>query len=256
MDRRDTVDALLASYPRPRPALPAAQQTGYVEHYQRNRAGRQGLSRIVARLEAWMHRRVAEGVTEGELLEVGAGNLNHVPYLPAGCAYDAVEPFRELWAESPYRSRVRHLYSELGEIPSTQHYDCIFSIAVLEHLTDLPSVLARSGLLLRSGGTLRAGFPSEGGLLWGLAWRCTTGIEYRLRRGLDYGDIMRHEHVNTAEEILRLLRHFFERVEISRFPLPPGHLSFYTVAVASSPCLDRCRSFDALRTEAGVATHE
>jgi hypothetical protein len=56
---------------------------------------------------------------------------------------------------------------------------------------------------------------------------------------------MRHEHLNTAEEIIMLLGHFYERVEISRFPLPLHHLSFYTLVIAYQPRLDRCRSFGA-----------
>jgi hypothetical protein len=91
---------------------------------------------------------------------------------------------------------------------------------------------------------------------WGLAWRLTTGIEYRLRRGLDYGAIMRHEHLNTAGEILALLNHFFEQVEVLRFPSSFEHLSFYTTAIARRPRLDRCRSFNALRIESSVFIHE
>src|SRR3984957_16923609 len=256
MDRLRQVDALLSTYPRHRPELPPKQQASYVEHYRSNRAGKQGLSRAALKLESWMHRHVAEGVTCGSLLEIGAGNLNHVPYLPASCICDAVEPFQELWEDSPYRSRVRRIYSDLQEISLGDGYDCIFSVAVLEHLADLPYVLKRAGLLLRQGGTFRAGFPSEGGLLWGLAWRLTTGIEYRLRRGMDYGTIMRHEHLNTASEILALLNYFYQRVEISRFPLPFQHLSFYTTAIAGAPRLDRCESFNALRTESRVFSHE
>jgi hypothetical protein len=254
MDR--TVDALLSTYPRHRPQLTPAQQAIYVEHYRSNRAGTQGLSRAVAKLESWMHRRVTDGITDGNLLEIGAGNLNHVPYLPAACSYDVVEPFQELWEDSPHRSRVHRLYSDLQEVPQDTSYDCIYSIAVLEHLNDLPFVLARSGLLLRGGGTFRAGFPTEGGLLWGLAWRLTTGVEYRLKRGLDYGDIVRHEHLSTASEILLLLGYFYEHIEVARFPTPLNHLSFYTVGIASRPYVDRCRSFNALRAESSVLTHE
>jgi SAM-dependent methyltransferase len=250
------MEMLLSTYPRSRPELPPKQQASYVEHYRSNRAGKQGLSRATLKLESWMHRHVAEGVTCGSLLEIGAGNLNHVPYLPASCICDAVEPFQELWEDSPYRSRVRRIYSDLQEIALGDGYDCIFSVAVLEHLADLPFVLTRAGLLLREGGTFRAGFPSEGGLLWGLAWRLTTGIEYRLKRRLDYGAIMRHEHLNTASEILMLLGHFYEQVEVSRFPLPFDHLSFYTTAIARQPRLDRCRSFHRSRSAVDVFTHE
>lgn len=256
MGRRPQVDALLSTYPRSRPELSASQQASYVEHYRSNRAGAQGLPKVVAELESWMHRQVAAGVTGGRLLEIGAGNLNHVPYLPGACICDAIEPFKELWEDSPNRSHMRRIYSDLSQIPQNIGYDCIFSVAVLEHLTDLPFILARSGLLLRAGGTFRAGFPSQGGLLWGLAWRLTTGIEYRLKRGLDYGAIMRHEHLNTATEILMLLEYFYEQVEVCRLPLPFGHLSFYTAAVAGQPRIDRCQNFNALRASPGVFSHE
>src|SRR6202021_1336772 len=97
MDKqRPQIEALLSTYPRTRPQLPPPQQASYVEHYRSNRAGQQGLSRIVVKLESWMHRRVSDGVTSGDFLEIGAGNLNHVPYLPEACAYDAIEPFQEL----------------------------------------------------------------------------------------------------------------------------------------------------------------
>lgn len=256
MDRRPEVETLLSTYPRRRPELPPSQRKSYVEHYRSNRAGKQGLSRIVVKLESWMHRRVAEGVTGGHLLEIGAGNLNHVPYLPTTCSYDIVEPFQELWVDSPYRSRVGRIYCDLQDIALSDGYDCICSVAVLEHLADLPFVLSRAGLLLREGGTFRAGFPSEGGVLWGLAWRLTTGIEYRFKRGLDYGAIMRHEHLSTASEILALLGYFYEQVEVSRFFLPFEHLSFYTTAVARRPRLDRCRHFHALRSTVGLFSHE
>ena len=249
MDCEFKADPLLTTYPRSRPALPSDQQDTYVEHYRANRAGKEGLAKTAARLESWMHRRVAEGVDHGLLLEIGAGNLNHAPYLVSGCECDAVEPFEELWVDSAYCSRMRYIYSDMREIPENVRYDCVFSIAVLEHLTDLPFVLAHAGLLLKEGGTFRAGFPSEGGILWGAGWRLTTGIEYRLKRKRNYAALMRHEHVNTADEILCLLRHFYEDLGVSRFPFPSHHFSFYTAVVASKPRLDRCENFKALRCQ-------
>jgi hypothetical protein len=151
---------------------------------------------------------------------------------------------------------LHHIYSDLQEVSLCSSYDCIFAVAVLEHVSDLPFILARSGLLLREGGTFRAGFPSEGGLLWGVAWRLTTGMEYRFTRGLDYGAIMRHEHLNTAREIVKLIHFFYEQVEICRFPLPFEHLSFYTTAIACRPRMDRCHSFNVSRSSSGALTHE
>ena len=97
-----------------------------------------------------------------------------MPYHP-GAVYDVVEPFRELWEDSPYRGAVRTIYSDIGELPEKAAYDLILSVAVLEHLTELPDMIARSALHLRKGGRWCAAFPSEGGFLWGTAWRCTDG---------------------------------------------------------------------------------
>jgi hypothetical protein len=75
-------------------------------------------------------------------------------------------------------------------------------------------------------------------------------MEYRIQRGLDYGALMRHEHLNTADEILALLNHFYEKVEVSRFPLPLRHLSFYTAITAYHPRRERCRHFAILERQA------
>jgi SAM-dependent methyltransferase len=242
------VERLLRTYPRTRPPLSPAHEASYVEHYRANRSG-EGISRIVMQLEAWMHREVARTTAE-TILELGAGNLNHVPYHPSARVYDVVEPFRELWEDSPHRRAVRSIFGDIAEVPEQSAYDTILSVAVLEHLTDLPTVIARSALLLRQGGELRAAFPSEGGFLWGLSWRTTTGAAYRLKRGLNYSAIMRHEHVNSAREILEILGYFFTQVEVTRFPSPWHHFSFYTAASATLPRLDRCRQWRVRQAEA------
>ena len=63
---------------------------------------------------------------------------------------------------------------------------------------------------------------------------------------------MRHEHVNTAGEILALIEYFYEDREVRRFPLPFTHLSFYTAVIARRPRIDRCRAVLAERTPVGA----
>jgi hypothetical protein len=238
--------ALLASYPRARPPLGPEYRAIYVDHYRANRS-----SAIVRGLESWMHRSI--GGRGGTVLDLGAGNLNHVPYERGAAAYDAIEPFRGLWEDSPYRSSVRAIYRGITEVPAEARYDRIVSVAVLEHLIDLPWIVARCGQLLAPAGRFRAGIPSEGGLLWGAAWRGTTGLAFRVRRGLAYGPLMRHEHVNSAREVLHVVRHFFRAVRIRRFPSPWFHLSFYTAIYARSPRLERCAAYCASRPPAEEA---
>jgi SAM-dependent methyltransferase len=239
----EDIQALLASYPRERAPLTPAHATVFEAEYRRNRSAQGGLLSITARLEAWMHRGVAGRAPDGRLLEIGAGTLNHVPYERGVAVYDVVEPWQSLWQDSPNLKAVNHLYKDLAEIEEGTRYDRIVSVAVLEHLTDLPSITARCGLLLTPAGRLLAGIPSEGGMLWGLAWRLTTGIAYRLRHGIDYATVMRHEHVNDAAEIRAVVQYFFHDVAERRFPLPFFHLSFYTLIEASRPNLERCAAW-------------
>jgi hypothetical protein len=235
----------LARFPKQRPELPETYRNIYVEHYRRNRDGASPASSLAMKMEAWMHRKVAADVLgtrkDFATLEIGAGNLNHLGYEPLSNSYDIVEPFKELYEDSPHRARVTKVYRDLDEIED-RHFDRIISIATFEHLCNLPSVVARSGLLLAPGGTLRVAIPSEGTLLWTLGWKLTTGVEFRLKHGLNYGVLMRHEHVNTASEIANVIGIFFKNVRRQVFGVS-RLLSFYQFFECSSPDIERCRSY-------------
>jgi hypothetical protein len=228
--------------PTPEQRRPLSKQLSdiYVREYCWNRSGAGGLSAVVAGLESWMHKSISERRPGERIMELGAGTLNHVPYEQGASVYDVVEPFQELLTSSPHRDQVSTIYDDISAISRDNRYDRIISVAVLEHLTDLPRTLARCALLLDQRGVFRAGIPTEGAFLWGLAWRATTGVSFWLRTGLPYGAIMRHEHVNTADEILAVVNYFFRHVELRRFPLPPKHLSFYTVLSATCPDTGHC----------------
>jgi SAM-dependent methyltransferase len=232
-------DDILRRFPKERPALPPEYQSIYVSHYRTNRGGRSVASAMACAMESWMHRKVAEDVSHRlnritRTLEVGAGTLNHLDYEPAANPYDIVEPFVELYSDSSNRFRVSTAYRDLNEIRGEHCYDRVVSIAVFEHLCDLPAVVGRCASLLKPDGVLRVAIPSEGTLLWSLGWHLTTGIEFRLKHRLDYGVLMRFEHVNTAAEIEAVLKAFFRSVRRSVFGLCAA-LSFYQFFECLSP---------------------
>lgn len=237
------LDELLATYPRSRIPLPAAWQQIYEKTYKESRGGKTLLYKLTQLLESWMHRQVRFlGRTE-RLLEIGAGTLNHVRFETDIGRYDVVEPFHELYAGSPEAGRIHSFYSDIAEIQDTERFDRIVSVAVLEHILDLPLAIAQAGLHLEEGGVFAAGIPSEGGFLWGCSWRATVGLSARMRYGLDYGDLMRYEHVSTASEIIAVVSHFFRKCEVRRFPLPLHHMSLYSCIIASEPMKERCFAY-------------
>lgn len=244
------IDQLLASYPRQRPPLTADHARVYAEQYRLNREGLGLVESLAQRLEQWMHRQVVStNISGGSILELGAGTLNHRKYEASDVHYDVVEPFSALYEGRPEMSQITTFYASMFDVPPTRRYHRILSIAVLEHMTDLPAEVAASALRLDDDGVFQAGIPSEGGLLWWLGWRLTTGISYFARTGLDYGIVMKHEHVNKASEILAIVKHLFEDVRWKRFPFPGVHVSFYTYLEAYRPRLDQCHLI--LKSELG-----
>lgn len=235
---------LYKNFPKRRPALPEAYQALYIDEYKRNRGNHSPKLSLKQKLEQWMHHKVANVTApKGALLEIGAGTLNHITWEDTTCPYDIVEPFTALFEEKEERTRLRNIYHNIFDISTDTEYSKIFSVAVLEHLINLPKVVAKSALLLSDDGVMINGIPSEGGLLWYLAWRFGTGISFRMRTGLSYTKLMRYEHVNNADEILCVLRIFFNNVQYTRFPLPLLHGSFYTFIHASLPNKRRAQQF-------------
>ncbi len=238
--------ALLSRFPKTRPPLSERIRLIYAEHYKSNRSGGTPAASLSQRMERWLHRSVAADLAARtdapETLELGAGTLNQIPYEEPLLHYDVVEPFEALYADSPHRHKVRAFYSDMAEVPKEHRYDRITSIATFEHITNLPEVIAWAGLLLKPDGQLRASIPSEGTPLWALGWMMTTGLEFRLKYKADYGELMRHEHVNTAAEIEAVLRHFFSDVRVRCFGLSRW-VSLYQFIECKRPRLDVCRAY-------------
>jgi hypothetical protein len=235
------------NFPKTRPALPQEIKDIYSAQYKSNREGDTAAASLAQRMESWLHKKVAGDVTGSTnplltTLELGAGTLNQLQYEPAVKNYDIVEPFTDLYKNSPLLARVRNVYSDISEIKEINCYDRITSVAVLEHVCNLPELVAKSGLLLTKNGVFRASIPSEGTFLWTLGWKLTTGLEFKLKHGLDYGLLMKHEHVNTADEIESVLSFFFKKVTHKVFGLSKA-ISLYRYYECCDPIIDRCIEF-------------
>lgn len=239
--------ANLGAWPKQRADLPLEYQRVYAEHMETNRSGGTRLNQAALWLEQWMHRQVARPPGP-RILELGAGNLNHLAFEDAEAEYDVVEPLQDVFSKG--RSLAARPVGYLGDYAdlialadsSDKTYNKIISVAVLEHLEDLPAVVAASGLLLAPGGILASGIPSEGGALWECGWKATTGRAFHRDFGLDYARLMDWEHINTAREIEDVIRTLFETVRVKRFPGPTINTSFYSAIFAKGPRTDLARA--------------
>jgi hypothetical protein len=209
-----------------RPVLPPLYQEIYDQMYKDNREGRSIMSYLSQKMESWMHRMVAKSKFSGNtILEIGAGTLNQLKYeIAAHPVYDIIEPFYELYKDSPYISRIRKIYEDISQIPEENKYDRIISIAAFEHILNLPEVLEKAKILLKNrnndrGGIMIIAIPNEGHFLFKLGWMCTTGLAFRLKYNLDHSIIRNYEHVNQADEIEALLGQYYKILKCQVFGL-------------------------------------
>ncbi|MCX6258189.1 MAG: class I SAM-dependent methyltransferase [Bacteroidia bacterium] len=237
---------MFEQYPKQRPPLPPAYRELYEHYYLLNRKGNSKATSLASRMEAWMHHRIAHDMQSTKpdvsTLEIGAGTLNQLAYVTFDQAYDIVEPFTALYKDSEYLPRIRNIYDGIDQIPAGQHYNNIISIAVLEHLEDMPAQVAMAALHLCPGGHFLAAIPNEGTVLWWLGWNLSTGLEFRLRYNLSYRTLMKHEHVNTAKEIDDALHYFFGTVNCHVFGLLK-QLALYRYYHCSNPDNGKCHDY-------------
>lgn len=219
-------DEVKKKFPKNRTELDSRYKSIYEEHYKNNREGKGFFNYLSQNMESWMHRQISKK-SGAHILEVGAGNLNHLNYEKNFKTYDVVEPFKILFHSSKNKKLVRNFFHSLSEI--NFKYDRIISIATLEHLLDLPEDIKLCSKLLNNNGILQVAIPCEGEAAFTIGWKLTTGIHFKIKYGLDYSKLMEHEHVNSLEEIMVILKNYFKITNFKRsfFILPLKNFSFY-----------------------------
>tara|TARA_B110000027_G_C16117509_1_gene300964 strand:- start:1016 stop:1732 length:717 start_codon:yes stop_codon:yes gene_type:complete len=217
---------LLKKFPKKRPILSQEYKDIYNQHYITNRSGSGFANLLSQKMESWMHKKTSSVIGK-DILELGAGNLNHIKYEHSFDNYDVVEPFSNLYKGSTNLSSLRNIFSSLKEVKNK--YDKIFSIATCEHLLNLPREIMLCKNLLLPNGTFQVAIPCEGEFAFKFGWMLTTGISFKLKHNLDYSKLMEYEHVNTLSEIYTVLENNFRIVKFKRSPfiLPLKNLSFY-----------------------------
>ena len=70
---------ILKKFPKKRIVLSEEYLRIYNEHYKSNRGGEGFANKIAQKMELWMHKKVSKRKGE-DILELGAGNLNHIKY--------------------------------------------------------------------------------------------------------------------------------------------------------------------------------
>ena len=241
----DKIKEMLSRFPKTRKELPEEYKRAFDDYYEKNRNANTTVTKASSQMEGWMHKKIAKTtiyINDYGTLEIGGGTLNQLGYEEKIKRYDVVEPNEEWINNSEYRDMIDDLYSDIRDVPEGKLYDRITSCACFEHILDLPYVIAKSVTHLTDEGVLSIGIPNEGRFLWRFGYLNTTGREFKKKYGLNYEICMKHEHVNTADEIEELLRYFFDDINVKLYGIGK-ELSFYRYIECKKPNKERAKQF-------------
>lgn len=230
---KNKIELILKKYPKQRIDLNDKIKKIYKIYYLYSRSDKGIVKKTFKKFTSWMHYNVASGGYAKRILELGSGNLNHVEYEKYD-KYDAVEPSLFLYNASKKKHLIRKHYNDITEI-GEEKYDKIVSIATLEHLVNLSYDIAKLTSLLDKKGSFQHGIPTEGSILWYLSSRYISGLNFYLRHKLNFDNLLKYEHVNTAYEIEEVIKYFFQETKIKRFPFNIRQLSIFTYIEAKKP---------------------
>ncbi len=226
---------LLKKFPKKRISLSRPLRKIFDIEYKKNR------NNFLSQLsESWLHFSIKgrSSNLDNSTLEVGAGTLNHLKYESKKNLenYSIIEPKKYLFKNNIFKNSIFKIYKNFSKLPKKK-FDRIISCAVLEHLEDLPKFLAISGLAMRNNGYQSHSIPCEGYPLWKITWDVISGIPFRLRTGLNFNEIQKYEHVNNFDEILCLIKYFYNEHTV-KFSYPSffsPYLSLYANITFSKP---------------------
>jgi hypothetical protein len=214
------IQNIIEKFPKIRKPLSKKVKKIFNKEYLKNR--KNILSQIS---ERWMHLSIKGRNSKKKFatLEIGAGNLNHLKYEGSTnlLNYSIIEPKKFLLKGNKYLKVVK-IYEDLNQVKKKSIHR-IISCAVLEHLTNLPDYLVFSSKCLKNNGYQSHSIPCEGYPLWHLMWNIVSAIPFKIRTGLNFKEIQKHEHVNNYNEIITLIRYFYKKCEV-KFSYP----SFFT----------------------------
>ena len=225
-DKKNKYFQISNKFPKKRITLSDEYLKIYTEHYIANRGGI-GLTNFLGqKMESWMHRKASNKIG-CDILELGAGNLNHVEHEKSFINYDIIEPFKDLYQNSPHIKKIRNIFSSTSDV--NLKYDKIISIATLEHLTSLPNEIELCKNLLKPNGIFQIGIPCEGEFAFKFGSFLMSGVSFKLKYNLDYKKIMEYEHINSLDEIMTIVEYNFKIINFCRSPFifPIKNLSFY-----------------------------
>lgn len=162
------------------------------------------------------------------VLEIGAGTGEHLGFV--NHAFDeyimtdsdpaTLEVARKKTASSIHRDKLKfELQDGTTLYYADASFDRLVAVHVLEHIYEPHLAIREWRRVLRQGGLLSVLIPTDPGVAWRLG-RHLGPRRNALKRGIAYDYVMAREHVNSCNNLIALLRHYFPERREHWWPLP------------------------------------
>lgn len=152
----------------------------------------------------------------GKVLEIGAGTGEHLPFVKHGFdeyTLSDMDPKTLGLAEkklSGYQQGKLKFEVQPGEQLNYANntYDRVIAVHVLEHIYQPHLALKEWIRVLKPGGALSILIPTDPGIAWRLG-RHFGPRKNALAQGIAYDYVMAREHVNSCNNLIAILHHYF-----------------------------------------------
>lgn len=161
-----------------------------------------------------------------KVIEIGAGTGEHLTfvrhrfdeYILTDCDSQTIEVAERKLAASCSRHVTFSVQtgSELSYPDNT--FDRLVATHVLEHIYQPHLALKEWRRVLKNGGVISILIPTDPGVAWRLG-RQFGPRRNAIKRGINYDYVMAREHVNSANNLIALLRHYFPTSTENWWPL-------------------------------------
>lgn len=176
-----------------------------------------------------------------KVLEIGAGTGEHLRYVRHDFDQYVLTDRDEKTLEVAKRKLITKLNNKLlfemqnGEKLSyaNDSFDRLIATHVLEHIYQPHLAIKEWARVVKHGGILSVLIPTDPGIAWRMG-RHLGPRKKAIAQGIAYDYVMAREHVNSCNNLIALLRHYFpNRTEAWwPFPIPSIDLNLFFVCHA------------------------
>lgn len=161
------------------------------------------------------------------VLEVGAGTGEHLPfvrhkfktYIVSDMDPKTID-FARRKISQQYSGRIEFEIQTGDKLSSPDNtFDRLIATHVLEHIYQPHLALKEWTRVIKPGGVLSVLIPTDPGLAWRLG-RHLGPRKNAVAQGIAYDFVMAREHVNSCNNLIAILRHYFPESTESWWPLP------------------------------------